>query len=487
MKTQFKNGRVTSMAGQKVRATFSMLCLMSLFSISLFAQAVRPSIKRPLILRNVTLIDMRSDRPQTKMTVVISGDRIEQIGKNIKIPRNAEIIDGTGKYLIPGLWDMHHHMFNNISRAGTNNKLENFPLLIANGVTGIRDLWSDAEDIKLAQQWNTEIAEGKTIGPHIFVSSQIVDGVPTFLPNLLGVKNADEARAAVRALKNYGAGFIKVYWNLTPEAYFAIADESKKLGIDFAGHVPFSVSARDVSNARQKSIEHLTGILETCSSKEDELRKKEWTPEVGEEMLATYDAKKCFELFKLFAKNQTYNTPTAVLHRGLTFYDDNDFLNSPSFKYIPAAQMKEWSESQQVDRFHDASTRRQLFAKLLEIIGEMHRAGVPILAGTDNNNPFVVPGFFLHDELEFFVKAGMTPFQALETATKNPAKYLGLTKTQGTIEKGKIADLVLLDANPLDSISNTKRIFAVVSNGEYLSKEALRDMLAEVERSIRSS
>lgn len=486
MKIVIGTRRIVITGDQKVWKTVLLGCLMSLFSISIFAQGINSSGNRPIVLRNVNVIDMSSEQAQTNMSVVISGDRITHIGKNVKIPLNGEVIDASGKYLIPGLWDMHHHMFNNISRAGTDNKDANFPLLIANGVTGIRDMWSDAEDIKLAKKWNREIADGKLIGPRIFVSSQIVDGVPTFLPNLLGVKNAKEAREAVRALKKYGAGFIKVYWNLTPEAYFAIADESKKLVIDFAGHVPFLVSARDVSNAGQKSIEHLTGMLETCSSKEDELRKKEWTIEVGEELFATYDSKKCFELFKLFAKNQTYNTPTVVLHRGLTFYDDKDFLNNASFKYMPADQMKQWSESQQVDRLHDPSTRKMIFAKTLEMVGEMHRAGVPILAGTDNNNPFVVPGFFLHDELGFFVQAGMTPFQALETATKNPAKYLGLSKTHGTIEKGKIADLVLLDANPLTNISNTKQIYAVVSNGRYLSKETLKKMLAQVERSARS-
>ncbi len=486
MKTLIKNGRIVTAAGKRFLTQVLSLWLIGLFSALLFAQGDQFAEKRLLILRDVTVISMRGERPQTKMTIVVSGNRIKKIGKNINIPKNAEVIDASGKYLIPGLWDMHVHLFNNISPVGTNNKEANFPLLIANGVTSVRDMWTDAEDIKLAQQWNKEIADGKTIGPHIFVGSQIVDGVPTFLPNLLGVKNAEEARAAVRSLKNSGAGFIKVYWNLSPEAYFAIADESKKLGIDFAGHVPFLVSARDVSNAGQKSIEHLTGIVETCSSKEDELRKKEWTFDVGEETFATYDAKKCFELFKFFAKNQTYHTPTMVLHRGLTFYDANDFLNNASFKYIPAAQMKEWTDSQQVDRSHDSSVRRQRFAKLLEVIGEMHRAGVPILAGTDNNNPFVVPGFFLHDELELFVQAGMTPFQALKTATIDPAKYFGLTKTHGTIEKGKIADLILLDANPLENISNTKSIFAVVANGRYLPKEILEKMLAQVENSAKT-
>lgn len=461
------------------------LLLIFLLPTLLAAQNDQTVQNRPLVFRYVTLIDMTNEQPKPNMTVVIEGNRIAAIGKNIKIPKNAEVVDASGKFLIPGLWDMHTHMFNNISRAGTNDKDINFPLFIANGVTGVRDMGSDAEDIKLARQWNAEIDAGTTIGPHIFISSQIVDGVPTFLPNLLGVKNAEEARAAVRSLKNSGAGFIKVYWNLSPEAYFAIADESKKLGIVFAGHVPFLVSAADVSDAGQKSIEHLTGIVETCSSKEDELRKKEWTPAVGEEMIATYDEKKCLNLFKRFAKNKTYQVPTAILHRGMALYDDEGFQDNPSFRYVSKVTLKEWADSPQLNRDHNLKIRKQRFEWMLETIGKMYRAGVPILAGTDNNNPFVVPGFALHDELELFVQAGLTPMQALETATINPAKYFELTRTHGTIEKGKTADLVLLDANPLENIGNTRKIAAVLLNGRYLSRDNLRKMLAEVEAAAK--
>ena len=413
----------------------SALLLIILLPTLLMAQK-----NRLLVFRNVTLIDMRSEQPKPNMTVVVSGSRIVEIGKKVKTPKDAEVIDATGKFLIPGLWDMHTHMFNNITRVGTNDKEIKFPLFIANGVTNVRDMFSDAEDIKLARQWNAEIDAGTTIGPRVFVGSTIVDGVPGFMPDLpqiLGVKNAEEGRAAVRSLKAQGAGFIKVYWTLSPEAYFAIADESKKQNIVFAGHVPFLVSAFDVSDAGQKSIEHLTGIEETCTSKEDELRKKEWTPAVQEEMIATYDEKKCLNLFKRFAKNKTYQVPTTILHRGMKLYDDKGFFDNPSFKYVSKTTLKEWADSPQLDRDHNLQNRKQRFEWLLETVGKMHRAGVPILAGTDNNNPYVVPGFALHDELELFVRAGMTPFQALQTATINPAKYLEITNLTEQSRKAK--------------------------------------------------
>ncbi len=454
--------------------------LILLLSFTLCFVAAKAQEKSAIVFRNATVIDMTGEQPKLNMTVIVRGNRIAKIGKNLRIPKNAEVVDASGKFMIPGLWDMHTHMFNNISRAGTNNSDVYFPLFVANGVTGVRDMFSDPEDIKLARQWNVERESGMMIAPRVFVSSRIVDGVPTFLPNLMGVKNAEEARAAVRELKASGAGFIKVYWNLSPESYFAIADESKKLGIVFAGHVPFLVSAADVSEAGQKSIEHLTGIMETCSCKEDELREKEWTPAVQEEIIATYNEEKCLNLFKLFAKNKTYQVPTLILHRGMALYDNEGFLNNPGFRYVSKATLKEWANSRQLSREHNLKIRKQRFDWKLVTVEKMHRAGVPILAGTDNNNPYVVPGFALHDELELFVRARLTPFEALQTATVNPAKYLGIEKLLGTIEEGKLADIILLDANPLTDISNTRKINAVIAGGRLLKRAELDEMLNKV-------
>jgi imidazolonepropionase-like amidohydrolase len=374
------------------------------------------------------------------------------------------------------------HIFNHTSRAGTNNKDIYFPLLIANGVTGVRDMWTDPDDLKLARQWRQDIEAGKMLGPRIAPGSSIVDGVPTFQPNALGVSTPEEARRAVRMLKDAGAGFIKVYWNLSPEAYYAIANEAKKLGIAFAGHVPFSLNAADASDTGQKSIEHLTGILETCSTKEAELRKiKEWTPAIAEEMWRTYDELKCRALFARFAKNGTWHTPTMALHRMLALRREEDFLRDARLRYVPADIAQAWLKPARGGEGVDGETRRTRFRKLVETVGIMHRAGVPLLAGTDLGNPFIFPGFSLHDELELFVQAGLTPLEALKTATVNPAKYLGMSDWLGTIEKDKIADLVLLEANPLENISNTQKVAAVIVHGRYFPKESLQRMLSDVE------
>src|SRR4030095_12503120 len=210
-----------------------------LLSLAIVTQAQRNAEveQQPLVFTHTTVLEMTGTLVKSDMTVVIAGNRITTVGKSsrVRIPKNARVVDATGEFLIPGLWDMHVHIFRNSSRPGTNNKDWYFPLLIANGVTGVRDMWTDPDDLKLVRQWQRDIQAGDMLGPRIAPSSSIVDGVPTQLPNMLGVSTPEEARRAVRMLKDAGAGFIKVYWNLSPEAYYAIVDEAKKLRIPFAG------------------------------------------------------------------------------------------------------------------------------------------------------------------------------------------------------------------------------------------------------------
>jgi imidazolonepropionase-like amidohydrolase len=343
---------------------------------------------------------------------------------------------------------------------------------------------SDLEDRTKAKAWAEQMAKG-AVGPRVVIGSNIIDGDPPFAPGMYAVKDPESARAAVRLMKEQGATYIKVYWNLSPESHAAIADEAKKLGIPFAGHVPFLVSAFTASDLGQKSIEHLTGIFETCTSKEDELRKMEWTLKVQEEVRATFDVDKCRRLYRTFVKNGTYQVPTLVLHRGMQKYDDAAFRARSALGYISASEIKDWDESPQLNREMAASEREKVFNELIAVVGEMNRAGVQILAGTDNNNPFVVPGFDLHDELELFVAAGMTSLQALRTATLNPAQYLGAMDKFGSVAAGKIADVVILEVDPTIDIRNTRKIKAVISNGNYIDRKQIDAMLARAKANPR--
>jgi hypothetical protein len=286
--------------------------------------------------------------------------------------------------------------------------------------------------------------------------------------------------------------------------YFAVVDEAKKQNVPVAGHVPTEITSFEASDAGQKSFEHLGNILRSCST---------LAPGVIEERaqatikpsnqpndyaaipvriaartkleLETYSEKKCRQLFARFVKNDTWQVPTLIVKQRFALIDTGIFGNDPRMKYISLAEREGWKPENnfflkyRTNEFIEV--RKRLYQKELELVGAMHRAKVKFMTGTDIPAAYMYPGFSLHDELALLVQAGFTPFEALRAATRNPAEYLKLSEQLGTIEKGKLADLILLEANPLDNIDNTKLITAVVYNGKYLSKEAREKMLASIE------
>ncbi|MEK6337053.1 MAG: amidohydrolase family protein [Acidobacteriota bacterium] len=446
-----------------------------------------------LAISDVTVIDATGAPAKPNMTVIITGDRITAIGKTgeVALPKNAQVINGTGKFLIPGLWDMHvHTVFKSLPETY-------FPMFIANGVTGVRDM--AAGDLGFLKQLRKDIDEGRLLGPRI-IAGQMVDGPMPVWPGLpISISDEVSARQAAASVKDGGADFIKVYSLVPRQAYFALADEAKKRGIPFAGHVPISVTASEASDAGQKSIEHLDGILRACSAIEPELRKTledalndakdtdqmraslvRAINETDFRALETYSQEKAAALFARFAANGTWQAPTLVVHRAGAFMDDNNFTNDPRLKYVRRDIRDSWKNQDDFrlkNRTAESSARqRMLFQKKLELIR------VKMLAATDALVWYVFPGFSLHDELELFVKAGLNPMEALQTATRNPAIFLGLIDMVGTVEQGKKADLVLLEANPLENISNTKRITAVIVGGRLIPKVSLDKMLKDAER-----
>ena len=454
--------------------------------------------KNVLAISDVTVIDATGAPAKPNMTVIITGDRITTIAKTgeVAIPKNAQVINGTGKFLIPGLWDMHvHTVFKSLPETY-------FPMFIANGVTGVRDM--AVGDLGFLKQLRKDINEGRLLGPRI-IAGQMVDGPMPVWPGLpISISTEAEARQAAATVKDRGVDFIKVYSLIPREAYFALADEAKKLGITFAGHVPISVSAFEASDAGQKSIEHMEGILRACSAIEPELRKTleaalkdakdtdqmraslvRALNETDSKALETYSQEKAAALFARFAANGTWQAPTLVVHRAGAFMDDSNFTNDPRLKYVRRDIRDSWKNQDDFrlrNRTAESSARqRMLFQKKLELILAMHRAGVKMLAATDALVWYVFPGFSLHDELELFVKAGLNPMEALQTATRNPAICLGLIDMVGTVEMGKKADLVLLEANPLENISNTKRISAVIVGGRLIPRVSLDKMLMDAE------
>jgi imidazolonepropionase-like amidohydrolase len=390
-----------------------------------------------LALTHVTTIDVASGRTRGDMTVLIDGDRIAAVGKSaaIRVPAGARIVDGSGTFVIPGLWDMHVHLpDDDVGREAY------LPLFVANGVTGIRVMEGSPELCR----WREAVRRGEMLGPRMIVASAILDGPQAFLPDAIKVSTPAEARNAVREAKRQGADFVKVYDHLSPAAYRAIVFEARRQRLPVAGHVPLAMSVEEVSKAGQRSIEHMMGIAAAASS-----------------------PKKATALFALLRKNHTWECPTLIMRHNYASLDDPHLADDPCLVYVKPSTRKRWLGM--LTREPDLE-RKRIFANEAKLAASMAKAGVGILAGTDNGNPFCLPGFSLHDELALLVDSGVTPLQALQAATINATRFLDIETT---------ADFVVLDANPLEDIRSTKRIKAVVIRGRLLDRAALDQLLAE--------
>jgi hypothetical protein len=448
-----------------------MLALAAAFALALPAPD-------PVAIRHVSVINVVNGRIQKDVTVLLKDGSITAIGKSVP-SQKAKIVDGTGKFLIPGLWDMHAHCCNADDHF--------FPLFLANGVTGIRDMAGPLEDLKACR---SNVENGTLLGPRMVFSGPIVDGPkPMWADISIAVGTPEEGRKAVKTVQESGADFVKVYSLLPRDAYFAIADEAKKRHIVFCGHVPDAITAVEASDAGQRSFEHLLSVLTGCSSKEGQLRAN-WANsaqrlplmELVRKIIESYDPAKAKALFSRFRRNGTWQCPTLTVLNAIAHLDDPVFRNDPRLAYLPGDIVSSWNPTNKDFVWkaftHDYSEAGRLcLSKQCELVGMMANAGVGILAGTDTPNPYAFPGFGIHDELALLVKCGLTSRQALQTATLNPACYFGWERKMGTVQVGKVADLVLLDANPLEDIHNTTRIAAVFVRGRYLDRAMLEQML----------
>jgi imidazolonepropionase-like amidohydrolase len=398
-----------------------------------------------------TSTDVRPDR-----TVIVRGNRIELEGpaSSTRAPAGARVIDGRGKYLIPGLCDMHVHT---VVPAGD----QVLPLYVANGVTGIRDMAGELDQLV---KWRSEISAGIRVGPRMVISGPYLEGGDVPIAHLL-VRTPADAQPAVDSLIRLGVDFIKVHSQLTRETYFAIARAARARAVPFVGHVPRSVGAAEASDSGQKSIEHLLTIPNSCTQEEVKTLAPRFPVQAALGRCTTEDQA---PLFARFVRNDTWMVPTLVAAVEIAGWPNRELPGDSLAHYLPDTLRHFVAEifPMPADVPAGADTvGRALFQKRVEVVGALHRAGVHIMAGTDaplRNSP---PGFGLHEELALLVRAGLSPHAALSAATLEPARFLGMQDSLGTVEAGKLADLVLLDANPLDDIRNTRRIAIVVANG----------------------
>jgi imidazolonepropionase-like amidohydrolase len=452
-----------------------------------------------LAITHVTVIDGTGAPAPPDMTVLIKRGRIAAVtpSSSANIPWRTPILDARGKYLIPGLADMHLHL----TAAGEPGGSREFmiPLLLANGITSVRDMGGYLESLLPLRK---EIEAGARLGPRIYLAGPYLDGdPPSFQPSLV-VTNATQAAQDVHDLLRRGVDFVKVQSMLPRDVYFAIAAVCKQEHVSFVGHVPDRVTAAEASAAGQGSIEHLTGVLRGCSTDEPKLMHEQFLPAAGKEkglssntrqfdwdreLWMSFSEARTHVLLAEFVANGTWQTPTLILLRQDAYAAGNpSLLADARVKYVPGIVLARWKKAAEQNAAdlqpRDGPVRAGLMKNSEHIVDEMQRAGVKLLAGTDAPAPFVYPGFGLHEELAQLVEAGLTPMQALQTATVRPAEFMGKSETQGTIEKGKVADLVLLDSNPLADIHNTTRISAVIVRGRLLDRAALDKLLSSVEK-----
>jgi len=376
------------------------------------------------------------------------------------------------------------------------NDATTFPLLIGNGITGVRGMFEYMSNVT---RWRENINTGKIAGPQLFVAGPIVDGPKPTWPGSVAVKDETGGRKAVDSLKNkLGVDFIKVYSQLNRDNYFAIADECKKQNIPFAGHVPNELTVLEAANAGQKSQEHLYGIIETAGDSADywysyqqgKIKDSSFSVRAKrkEFLFRNYNENKLKNLLKQIKQTDTWICPTLTVNRGIAYVNDTSLLDDPRMVYM-GKFMRDFWDYRKDFRFKswtekDFEQSKQEFEIKLKIINLIHKEGIPILAGTDFPNPHCYIGFGLHDELEWLVKAGLSPSEALKTATINPAKYFNIASTEGSVAVNKKSNLVLLSKNPLENISHTKTIEMVFVNGKAYTSAQLQIMMEGVKKSV---
>jgi Amidohydrolase family len=448
-----------------------------------------------LLIRNVNVVSIERNRLQPEHDVLIRAGRIVAIGASgrVRTPNSTHVVDGRGKFLIPGLWDFHVHIF---SAPGEEDLA--LPIYIINGVTGIRDV--GALRTRAEQQSIVDaVARGERVGPRIILAGALIDGPPGSWPGQMVASNAEEGRARVREAKAAGWTSIKSYSLLSEVAYLGIAREAMRLNLPLFGHIPESVSLDTAIKAGHRSIEHFGRVTQACSTAEADMVAANASALSGPNPFPTlmsvmsghnkttlehWDAQRCAQVAKRLSRAGTAVMPSLMVS---DFYLGKDPApDDPRMHTVPKAVRAQWNQRDW--------RRQQMSAELLALAPQsvalnwktfklVHDAGVTVLAGTDAAyaNPFLFHGYTLQDELARYVDAGLTPQQALKSATVNPARFLKQPRAGNLIAAGQRADLVLLDENPLKDISAIRRIHAVIADGRLFDRAALDGLLRDVQ------
>ena len=450
----------------QLKPSFSVLLL--LFIVS----SCSKSVDHDLLISDVNIVDVETGEIHVTQTVGIDGDKITAIyNTKVEPTENTQVINATGKYLIPGLWDMHIHY--NVSYK------EVAPLLIANGVTGVREMWGVPEKLN---EIRTKMSAGELLAPDLYTAGAIIDGYPSRRRGSLEVKSTEEAIEATKGQMEEEIDFIKIYSSLSEEQFLAIAKTANDNNFPFAGHIPDAVSIYTAIDAGLASAEHLYGILEASSSKLDSLERLTDPMDKLNGLVDTFNEAKFDSLVSVLAKSDLWICPTLTVLNAVGQLDNEAFTTDERMDYLPNYITEIWNPAFYVrypDKEKYYTTRKKVYQFQLGLMGKMSEAGVKILAGTDFANPHCYPGFSLHDELGLMVQGGMSELEVLKSATSHPAAFMGQAEHKGSVEVGKQASMVLLNKNPLEDIRNTQSIEAVIIRGEALNRAELDQILEE--------
>lgn len=420
-----------------------------------------------IAIRNVAVVDARDSLPRANQTVVIRGNRIVAVAPDASIPAGARLIDGTGKYVIPGLWDMHVH-------ADVVQGRELLALYVANGVTGVRDMAGGWDTLRT---WRSDIAAGRLVGPRMVLAGPYLEGGTTPIPHIVA-RNPDEGVRGVDSLVRLGVDLVKVHGRLSPPTFFAIARRAREKGIPFGGHVSQAVGAQAASDSGLRSVEHMLGIPLPCTPDDSIALRPRFPVQAAIARCRSVDLA---HMYASFVRNDTWVTPTFTAMVEVASWPRRELPGDSLAKYLPDTLRRFVASIFPMPDSIPAgadSIGRALLARRMAQVVEMRRAGVGIMTGTDaplRNSP---PGFGLLEEMTLLARGGLSAFEVLRAATLEPARYLSATDSLGTIEPGKLADLVLLDANPLVDINNVRRINAVIANGRVFTGADRRRLLS---------
>lgn len=430
-----------------------------------------PAAAQVVAIRDVNVVDARDSTPRTNQTVILRGSRVTAVSRDAVIPPGARIIEGRGKYLIPGLWDMHVHTDIVHGRALLS-------LYVVNGVTGVRDMAGRWDTLTA---WRSEIAAGRLVGPRIIASGPYLEGGTTPIPHIV-TRNAEEGSRGVDSLVGLGTDLVKVHGRLSAETFYAIARRARERGIPFAGHVSQAVGAQAASDSGLRSVEHMLAIPMPCTIAESLALRPRFPIQSA---LARCRSLDLAPLYASFVGNSTWVTPTFTAMVEVASWPRRDVPGDSLARYLPDT-LKRFVASifpmpDSVPAGAD-SVGQAVLSKRLAQVAAMRRAGVGILAGTDaplRNSP---PGFGLLEELTLLARGGMSNRDVLRAATLEPARYLSATDSIGLVAPGMLADLVLLDANPLADIANVRQINTVIANGRVFTAADRRRLIAALPR-----